>query len=258
MKNQYQLPLNCENHKHVESISDIEFNPDQKMTNEFLKSQSLIHGSNSNSKSRDKSNDVNRAFIDNEAANDDTESNVNSFCGELANQLNNTSAFGPDNLTNEFKGEEKVSGKFTLGKFGENTGIQQSKKKESKIKTENVFGRTVDIQNSIDQEVDELFKNALVSQKDSDSLSRDIQNDKVLGGLEEQQKGKTRNKGETDVNLEDLMKVSMATDFNPPAPSDAQNLKMEQKNSVNISNDDDLSSFDIQHTDVKEKKRGNN
>ena len=50
----------------------------------------------------------------------------------------------------------------------------------------------------------------------------------------------------------------MATDFNPPAPSDTQNLKMEQKNSVNISNDDDLSSFDIQHTDVKEKKRGNN
>ena len=41
------------------------------------------------------------------------------------------------------------------------------------------------------------------------------------------------------------MKVSMATDFNPPAPSDAQNLKTEQKNSNNISNDDDLSSFDI-------------
>lgn len=59
-----------------------------------------------------------------------------------------------------------------------------------------------------------------MSQKDSDSLSRDIQNDKMLEGLEEKQKGKTRNKGETDVNLEDLMKVSMATDFNPPNPSD--------------------------------------
>ena len=87
------------------------------------------------------------------------------------------------------------------------------------MKTENVFGRTGDIQNSIDQEVDELFKNALVSQKDSDSLSREIQNVKMLGGLEEKQ-GKTRNKGETDVNLEDLMKVSMATDFNPPNPLD--------------------------------------
>ena len=59
-----------------------------------------------------------------------------------------------------------------------------------------------------------------MSQKDSDSLSRDIQNDKMLEGLEEKQKGKTRNKGETDVNLEDLMKVSMATDFNLPDPAD--------------------------------------
>ena len=42
----------------------------------------------------------------------------------------------------------------------------------------------------------------------------------MLEGLEDKQKGKTRNKGETDVNLEDLMKVSMATDFNPPNPSD--------------------------------------
>ena len=42
----------------------------------------------------------------------------------------------------------------------------------------------------------------------------------MLDGLEEKQTGKTRNKGETDVNLEDLMKVSMATDFNPPNPSD--------------------------------------
>ena len=36
------MPLNDntsgENQKHVESISDIEFNPDQKMTNEFLRS----------------------------------------------------------------------------------------------------------------------------------------------------------------------------------------------------------------------------
>ena len=131
--------------KHVESISDIEFNPDQKMTNEFLKSQSLIHASNSNSKSRDKSNDINRAFIDNDAANDDTESNVNSFCGELANQLNNTSAFGPDNPNNELKGSGKAPEKFSLGAFGGNLGIQESKQKNSKVRTENVFGRTGDI-----------------------------------------------------------------------------------------------------------------
>ena len=42
----------------------------------------------------------------------------------------------------------------------------------------------------------------------------------MLGSLENKQNGKTRNKGETDVNLEDLMKVSMATDFNPPNPAD--------------------------------------
>ena len=33
------------------------------------------------------------------AERDDTESNVNSFCGELAQQLNNTSAFGLDHDT---------------------------------------------------------------------------------------------------------------------------------------------------------------
>ena len=33
---------------------------------------------------------------------------------------------------------------------------------------------------------------------------------------------------------------------------------MNNKNNQNISNDDDLSSFDIQHTDVKEKKKGMN
>ena len=60
------------------------------------------------------------------------------------------------------------------------------------------------------------------------------------------------------MNLEDLMKVSMATDFNPPNPSsDGKNVHMDKKNSEEISHDD-LSSFDIQHTDVKEKKRGNN
>ena len=54
------------------------------------------------------------------------------------------------------------------------------------------------------------------------------------------------------------MKVSMATDFNPPNPSSGEkNVHMDKKNSEEISHDD-LSSFDIQHTDVKEKKRGNN
>ena len=80
-KNQYQMPLDSngsgDNQKHVESISDIEFNPEQKLTTDFLKSQSLpVSDGNS------KSNDVNQAFL--EIENEGTESNVNSFCGELA------------------------------------------------------------------------------------------------------------------------------------------------------------------------------
>ena len=94
-------------------------------------------------------------------------------------------------------------------------------------RNENIFGRT-DVEDSVDKEVQELFMNAGGSHKSSgDSLARDISGGKEFEALQKKHKSsKTRNlEGEaTDVNLEDLMKVSMATDFNPANPSDPPNL----------------------------------
>ena len=72
--------------------------------------------------------------------------------------------------------------------------------------------------------------NAGGSPKDSDSLTRDVPGGQELEAFQRKHKSKTRNQGNqeaaeaTDVNLEDLMKVSMATDFNPANPSDPPNL----------------------------------
>ena len=59
---------------------------------------------------------------------------------------------------------------------------------------EPIFGRTADIDDSVDKEVQELFMNAVESQKsNSDSLSRDIPGCKELEAFQKKHKSKTRN-----------------------------------------------------------------
>ena len=229
----------------------------------------MPHASDGNSRSRSKSNGVNQAFIE-DGDNDETESNVNSFCGELAQQLNNTSAFGLDNdtsgmMTNEQ--DRKMLHAPTMG-FGGNVDSQSISKEEQNeldqmaqalTGDDKAFGPSTNIEDSVDKEVQELFANPAGSQKDSDSLTRDIQGDRELAAFQKRHQAQTRNKGPgaTDVDLEDLMKVSMATDFNPANPSDPPNLQVAKKHE-DVSQEKTLSSFDIQQTDGKAKKKHTN
>ena len=124
---------------------------------------------------------------------------------------------------------------------------------------DNVFGPSTNVDDSVDKEVQELFANPAGSQQDSDSLTRDIQGGKELGAFQKKHQAQTRNKGAeaTDVDLEELMKVSMATDFNPANPSDPPNLQV-AKRQEDVSQEKTLSSFDIQQTDTKAKKKHTN
>ena len=67
-----------------------------------------------------------------------------------------------------------------MGFGGNNPSISKEEQKEldqmekALDGNENIFGRTENIEDSVDKEVQELFMNAVESKRDSDSLSRDI------------------------------------------------------------------------------------
>jgi hypothetical protein len=79
----------CDNH----SMSDIDFNPDQKKTSNIF-----LRNADSNEPSDEA--DVNKAVIfksHESSAKSENLSNFGSFCGEFAQQLNNTSFFAGNN-----------------------------------------------------------------------------------------------------------------------------------------------------------------